>query len=122
MRSATAKKTGKDPARLEWIRTLPCVACVGMECFLRLLAGAHTWGDIARIHQRQRFPSESAHVGDRGLSQKCPDSEAIPLCSIGHHREGKYSAHVLGCGFWRFHGLDKEALIKELNRRYEERG
>jgi hypothetical protein len=119
MRSATKSAVGKDPARLDWIRGLPCVACVGMESFLRFLAGTHTWGDVAKIHNRQRSMCEAAHIGVRGLSEKCPDNEAIPLCGFEHHREGKESVHKMGKAFWAHHGLDRGKLIAALNRSYD---
>jgi hypothetical protein len=105
MRSATRKKTGKDPAYLEWVHTLPCVCCEK---------------NIAtHPHYNQDTKTESAHVGDRGLSQKAPDREAIPLCRI-HHREGVNAIHRLGKTFWAKWNLNRDELIKELNRRFDE--
>jgi hypothetical protein len=63
--------------------------------------------------------TEAAHVGVRGLGQKSSDRSAIPLCAE-HHRLGRDSHHRLGKRFWEHHGLDRDALIAELNRRYEE--
>lgn len=100
MRSATRKKTGKDKAYLEWLHTLPCSVSLCAE---------------RGVYQQ----IEAAHVGARGFGQKCPDSEAIPLCAW-HHRIGPTSHHRLGKTFWVYHGMDKEALIAELNRRYTE--
>lgn len=105
MRSATKKRTGKDPEYLAWLHTL---ACSVVGCAQRLGPEYFDRGII-----------EAAHVGRRGLSQKCPDREAIPLCRL-HHRTGMSSHHQLGKLFWLFHGLDREQLIEELNRRYEE--
>jgi len=62
---------------------------------------------------------EVAHVGLRGLGQKCSDRETIPLCAW-HHRIGQASVHVLGKNFWSEWGLDKDALIAKYNRMYEE--
>lgn len=98
MRSATRNKTGKDAEYLAWIRALPCAVCAEPE-----------W----RGHR-----IEAAHVGDRGLSQKCPDREAIPLCPRCH-RFDKDSHHRAGKRFWVIHGLDREALIGALNEQYE---
>lgn len=64
-------------------------------------------------------PVEAAHVGERGLGQKSPDREAIPLCSH-HHRTGPQAHHVLGKKFWAHHGLDPKAIIAELNKLYDE--
>ena len=110
MRSATRLKIGKDPVYLKWLHTLPCVVCValsGQDCEHRT---THIW---------QNTPTEAAHIGIRGLSQKCPDREAIPLCSTVHHREGPESAHKLGKAFWSHHGLDPKKLIADLNERFE---
>jgi hypothetical protein len=52
------------------------------------------------------------------MSQKCSDRETIPLCAK-HHREGPESHHKLGKKFWEYHGLDRDALIKQLNEEYE---
>lgn len=118
MRSATKNKTGKESAYLAWLHELPCVVCVGTAAFSRLIAGTHTYGDVARIHERQRSISEAAHVGNRGLSQKCPDREAIPLCKQ-HHTEGPEAQHKLGKEFWKHHGLDRDEIIAKLNAQYD---
>ena len=101
MRSATRKKTGKDPEYLVWLHDLPCLVCrpdgVGMQ--------------LSR--------TEAAHVGDRGLSQKCPDREAIPLCRI-HHRISPDSVHALQKKFWAKWSIDRDEIIRKLNARYEE--
>lgn len=98
VRSATKKKIGKDPEYLAFLHTLPCVVCEKMGV-------------------KQTYRTEAAHVGDRGMSQKCPDKEAIPLCLV-HHREGPQSQHVLGKLFWDFHGIDRDGLILSLKQRY----
>jgi len=107
VRSATKRKLGKDPARLAWIRSLPCVCC---------------FPDLWRYQMNnviQTSSTEAAHVGERGISQKCPDEETIPLCGFEHHREGKFSAHKLGKLFWTHWGLDKEKLLAELKQQFE---
>lgn len=93
MRSATRKRIGKDSAYLEWLHTLGCVCCGSKRV-------------------------EAAHVGDRGMSQKCPDKQAIPLCSA-HHRTGPQAHHVLGKGFFEHWKIDRDSLILDLNRQYE---
>ena len=93
MRSATKKKTGRDPAYLDFIRSLPCVCCFNHRGI------------------------ESAHVGERGLSQRCPDREAIPLCKW-HHTEGPESHHRLGKRFWAKWNLNRDELIAQLQSRY----
>jgi hypothetical protein len=80
-----------------WLRHQPCIIC-------------------------GRVPCDVAHVGDRGLGVKCPDSEAVSLC-VGHHRRigqggWKDAHHVLGRNFWTHHGLDRDAVIADCRRRY----
>lgn len=60
------------------------------------------------------------HAGVRGLRQKAPERTIIPLCSAHHDRRMPHSAHTLGKGFWEFHGLEKDELIADYNRRFEE--
>lgn len=93
MRSATRKKTGKDPAYLDWIRRQGCMIC-----------------GSARV--------EAAHVGLRGMSQKCPDREAVPLCAV-HHRTGEASHHRLGKRFWDHYGIERDGIIAFYQRGYE---
>ena len=49
-----------------WVKTLPC-----------LLAGVASAGQCSGV-------VEADHAGDRGMGQKCPDNETIPLCSSHH--------------------------------------
>ncbi len=72
----------------------------------------------AYIVLNPRRQSEAAHVGERGLGQKCSDRETIPLCAA-HHRTGPESHHVLGKAFFTHHKLDKDAIVAELNRLYD---
>lgn len=108
-RSARSKGL-KDPDYLKWLHTLPCRVCI-----LPWL-GENTGVAYSNI---QSTPTEAAHVGDRGLSQKCSDREAIPLCT-DHHTERRDSVHKLGKKFWETHCLDREDLIAEYNKRFEE--
>lgn len=114
MRSATQKKTGKDPEYLEWIRSLPCVVCV--------IATGLTVSDWVMFIRNGEFTvrrkSEAAHVGSRGLSQKCPDRQVLPMC-CRHHTIGANSHHVLGKKFWSHHNLDRAQLIADLQAEYE---
>ena len=77
-----------------WIRTQPCAVC---GC---------------------RRGIEAAHVGLRGMGQKCDGREVIPLCALGHHREGPESHHRLGKRFWERHGLDRYEVIGRYRRLY----
>jgi hypothetical protein len=86
------------PEYLEWIRSLPCLIC-------------------ARKRAAQFGRTEAAHVGMRGLGQKCSDWEAIPLCAC-HHRTGEHAHHVLGKRFWIFWRLDRYEVIQGYQDRY----
>lgn len=92
-RSKPRRGRERDPKYLAWIASLPCFLC-GI------------------------WPVEVAHLGDRGLSQKCHDRETGPLCH-NDHQAGKYALHRLGKRFWEHHGIDKAELIAEYNRRYD---
>lgn len=110
MRSATKKKLGKDPEYLEFIRAQPCCVCI-RPWMVHMTSVCYS--------NVQKSPTEAAHVGDRGMGQKCPDREAIPLCGVEHHREGKESAHRLQKAFWRHYGIDRDTVIAEYNRRFD---
>jgi len=99
VRSATKKKLGKDPAYIEWLHNFPCVVCVSLNV-------------------PQTSPTEAAHCGPRGLSQKCPDREALPICRE-HHREGQFCQHALGRFFFQHFDLDRDALIAGYQAKYE---
>ncbi|HVP49875.1 MAG TPA: hypothetical protein VMT56_01500 [Candidatus Bathyarchaeia archaeon] len=104
MRSATRKKTGKDAAYLKWIRKQRCIVC---ETFTEPL-DKPGMGVI-----------EAAHTGIRGLSQKAPDRQAVPLCRF-HHTISPLSYHPYFKWFWSYWELDRDKIIRELNERYEE--
>lgn len=93
----------RDPAYLAWIRTLPCVICFAWKLPSRRYDGK----------------VEAAHVGERGLGQKCPDQEALPLCIL-HHRTGEHAHHVLGKKFWQFWKLSRHELVAEFQKQYAE--
>lgn len=112
MRSATRKKLGKDPAYLAWLHTLPCVVCESMRQTLA------TAGFPESSIPQQSSPTEAAHSGPRGFSQKCPDREALPLCTQ-HHREGQFCQHALGRFFWSHFGLDLKELLAQYQARYD---
>lgn len=98
---ATARRGAeKAPKYLEFIRSLVCEACY--PCGL----GDHV----------QANPTEAAHVGSRGVGQKCSDYETIPLCSY-HHRTGPEAHHVIGKAFWEHHGIDRDALPRASGQR-----
>ncbi len=108
-RKPRKRQSGDNPAFRAFVRTFACVACY--DQLIRETVPAYPF--------IQTSPTECAHVGRRGLSQKCPDCESLPLCAIEHHRVGPESHHKLGKRFWGFHGLDRVALIRELQALYE---
>lgn len=115
MRSATKKRTGRDPKYLDFIRSLMCVCCYQID--FDYPSGRQ---EFFEEQMRDWKPApEAAHVGERGLSQKCNDRETIPLCAE-HHRTGKDSHHVLGKSFWDHWSIDKDALVAQLQKRFEE--
>jgi hypothetical protein len=96
VRVAPRKGVVVDAAYRAFIRTLPCVCC-GSRRYI-----------------------ECAHVGSRGLGQKCSDYETLPLCPA-HHVQGPESHHALGKRFWVVWGLDRHALIARFNQEFENR-
>jgi hypothetical protein len=103
------RQPGDNPAYCAFVRTFGCIVCCGGR-FLRIW---HAWDGVTGTRY-QKSPTECAHVGAKGLSQKCPDCESLPLCALEHHRVGPEAHHVLGKRFWGFHGLDRMGLIREL--------
>ena len=93
------RKPRRGPARdreyVKWIRTLPCT-----------------------VHGCPRKPTEANHTGPHGMSSRSSDYSAIPLCAW-HHRLAPDSYHASAKTFFTRHGLDRKALVKELNERYE---
>jgi hypothetical protein len=79
----------------DWIRTQPCAVC------------------------GRRRGIAAAHVGMRGLSQKCDGWEVIPLCIMHHDRGMRESHHALGKRFWEYWGWDRYGLIRRYRGLYE---
>lgn len=111
----------RDAKYLRWIRTFPCVVCLQwwIKGTIQTLDDALTWCVHGSGYPAWEGPTEAAHVGQHGISQKCSDLETIPLCAQ-HHRTGKDSHHVLGKRFWEHHGLSRVELIARLNALYRE--
>ncbi len=106
-----------DERRLDWIRCLPCIICFAW--LFTDLAFAIVEAVSISGTSREHWISEAAHVGDRGLSQKCSARETVPLCAVCH-RTGIEAHHgKLGKGWWAHHRLERDQVIKELNRWYE---
>lgn len=91
----------KDPVYLAWMRRQSCLLCndaIEKRTF------------VGGMPYRQMCQTEAAHVGQRGLSQKCSDHDTIPLCAW-HHRISRESHHRLGKLFWGFHGINRRLVI-----------
>lgn len=112
---AAGKGRVEDPEYLRWIRTLPCVVCQKRckECRSGYPDACIGQGECVGV------PVQAAHVGLRGLRQKCSDREAIPLCNPHHNRGFPESQHTLGKNFWSHHGIDREEIIRTLNEQYD---
>jgi hypothetical protein len=116
------RQSGDNPAYRAFVRTFGCVACFGG--LIRSDEEYWVWGTNLLVgfsmKPRQTSKTECAHVGHRGLSQKCPDCESLPLCRVEHHRIGPESHHKLGKRFWSFHGLDRAESIKQMQKLWAE--
>lgn len=114
------KRAGDDRKYMAWISTLPCLLCylplyragIIQEC---VESGVEF---VFAERHSQESRTEVAHVGDRGLGQKCRDRETLPLCGDAHHRLGPESHHVLGKLFWGFHGVSREWALKIFQELY----
>jgi len=88
-RSRTNRKRARNIPYMLWIKTLPCAVC-------------------------GRNGAEAAHTGARGLGQKAPDEQCIPLCP-DHHRHRRDALDVAGPRrFEEIHGIDIKALVVRL--------
>jgi hypothetical protein len=101
MRRRDRKRDQRGRAYLAWLHGLSCALC-------------------ASYGVRQYTPTEAAHVGRRGLGQKCSDMEAVPLCAMCH-REGAQSHHRIGRRFEEVHGVDLMRWVQQYNQRFVER-
>lgn len=82
-------KPARSKEHLVFIRSLPC--CVS----------GRSWG------------VEAAHVGRRGMGQKCSDFETIPLNSLFHREQ-----HQMGLrAFCRAYDLNIASLLELINRK-----
>lgn len=66
------------------------------------------------------FPSDTIvphHPEVEGKNLKCSDYRVVPLCY--EHHLGQTGVHQNKKTFWEDHGIDIEAVINELNRRWK---
>jgi hypothetical protein len=93
-------KRPRDFAYLAWVACQQCIVCEAQ-------------------HKPQFSRSYAHHAGARGLSQRAADRTAIPLCWKHHDRGSSLSIHTLGKKFWTVYGLNRNAVIAELQARYD---
>lgn len=128
-RKRAKRKPGREnPQYRAWIRTWPCWIC--FERYCRKL-GYDPAEERARPEVRSMFcalqafecgVTEAAHAGARGLGQKCPDSQLIPLGGKHHMHAtaggSKESHHSMGKNFWEYHHLNTDEIFEELHGLY----
>ena len=118
MRSATRERLKLADVQREhtdFIKAQPCVVCQ-----------QHAQHDDGRVEPwRQTTPTEAAHVGPKGRSTegnsgagKGSFRRRLPICAK-HHNGSIYSFHKLSKSFWVLNALDPEALITEMNERFD---
>ena len=93
-------KRPRDFAYLAWVASQTCVVCDSQHC-------------------PQFSRSYAHHAGQRAFARKADDKTAIPLCWKHHDRGSSQSIHTLGKRFWTVYGLDRNAVIAELQARYD---
>lgn len=116
------RKAHENHEYLAWLRTLPCWGCYAPVYFVE--ARGFDLMD-SRFNELPKRFTEAAHIGSstthRGLSQKVPDIESIPLCAMCH-REGQFSIHKIGPRrFFALHLADRDEVIQMFQKMYAER-
>jgi hypothetical protein len=107
------KRATDNPEYLAWVHSWTCWVCLMQFCKSFEISDPRECRD--GIFRKGR--TEAAHVGIRGLGQKCADKDSMPLCGA-HHRTGALSAHVLGKRFWEVHGIDRSKVLTYLHAAY----
>lgn len=110
-----------NPEYLEWLRSWPCYVCFSRWCKANHLpiAGVLPAARAVTVNWslKQCGPTEAAHSGVRGLGQKCPDAEAIPL-GRKHHQEGPEAQHRVGLGWFDLVDLNRNEVFETLHALY----
>ena len=111
----------KNPQYLDWLSRWPCYICLTRWCEQNHLEIAGVRPEAREVAAtwsvRKCGRTECAHVGVRGLGQKCADIEAIPL-GAKHHQHAADSHHVLGKAFWSYHNLSRSEVFETLHALY----
>lgn len=119
-----------DPEFRAWIKAWPCYVCLKDHCERHNL----DFGEMKKSSEARGYfyrnesllscgLTEVAHIGIRGLSQRCRDSESMPLGTKHHDHATAGGApdshHTLGAKFWGHHGLDRAEVIAEMQWLYQ---
>lgn len=122
-RKPPKKRPGmKDPAYVAWVHLLPCVACVKETDGELSLYEAYAVACLCRMYPPGYWgypATEAAHVGPRGLGQRCADKFVVPLCAV-HHRTGISAQHKIGRTFWKQFEIDREWVFDTLHDLYRQ--
>lgn len=98
----------KDPAYLQFIRTLPC-------------AVSHLGGCSGRVEAAHvRFSDAKAGKTNPGMQAKPDDRPWSLPCCAGHHRDGPQAQHAAGeRAWWEGVGIDPIAVCQALSAAYD---
>lgn len=102
--SGQRKPRVQEPAYLQWLRRLPCVACGSRE-------------RVEAAHVRAGYAS--AGWRPTGMMEKPDDARAVPLDALCH-REGPDAQHRSSeRAWWSARGIDPPDLCAALRKAYE---
>lgn len=124
------KRKGDNPDYRDWIGSLPCWICFRTYCeehgydFIESFRKPEVRSLFCALQCFICGLTEVAHVGLRGLSQKCPDRETMPLGKKHHLHPtaggGPLSHHALGKQFWVYFVIDRTEVFSFLHGLYQE--
>jgi len=111
-----------------WLREWPCFICFMQYCSEE---GLNFWDSCKAPFTRWAFafnskrkcgPTQAAHVGSKGIGQKCPEREMMPL-GLRHHLHptagGFPDSHHAGKRtFWLKHKLSRPKVLEFLRKLY----
>jgi hypothetical protein len=120
---AKPQKPPEIRSYFEWLSSWPCYVCLSRYCAQNSMSIAEVLPEARTIAARWTTRScgrtEVAHVGIRGLSQKCEDTEVMPL-GLKHHQRGPEAHHVHAKGwFERVVGEEPERVFVTLQTLYK---
>jgi hypothetical protein len=98
----------REPAYLQWVRRLPCVACAAEG---KIIPGCHA----AHI----RYADAAAGWTSPGLQSKPDDRRSLPLCP-DHHTDGPDAQHRANERvWWSARGINPPALCSALSAAFD---